>query len=97
MPLSESQEAIGISHRSRGEAEITPFPAPYHDADKTEAAYEIPESLRKMFPSESALEVEAAHPAPAPQIETFSETQQRSANSHVGAEVFPGSTSGNAA
>ena len=75
MPLSESQEAIGISHRSRGEAEITPFPAPYHDADKTEAAYEIPESLRKMFPSESALEVEAAHPAPAPQIETFSETQ----------------------
>lgn len=75
MPLSENQETVGISHRSRGEAEITPFPAPYHDADKTEAEYEIPESLRKMFPSESALEVEAAHPAPAPQIETFSETQ----------------------
>ncbi len=75
MPLSESQEAIGISHRSRGEAEITPFPAPYHNADKTEAAYEIPESLRKMFPSESALEVEAAHPAPARQLETLSETQ----------------------
>ena len=75
MPLSESQEAIGISHRSRGEAEVTPFPAPYNDTDKIEAEYEIPESLRKMFPSESALEAEVAHPAPLPQVETFSETR----------------------
>jgi hypothetical protein len=73
MPLSESQEAIGISHRIKGEADITPFPAPFNGADKIEAEYEIPESLRKMFPSESALEVEAAHHAPSPQAETFSE------------------------
>jgi periplasmic protein TonB len=75
MPLSEGQEAIGISHRIRGEAEVMPFPAPHYDAHKIEAQYEIPESLRKMFPSESALEVEASHPAPAPQVETFSESQ----------------------
>ena len=73
MPLSESQEANGISHRTKGEADVTPFPAPYKGAEKIEAAYEIPESLRKMFPSESALEVEAAHHAPSPQAETFSE------------------------
>jgi len=73
MPLSESQEAIGISHRTKGEADVTPFPAPYKGTDKIEAEYEIPESLRKMFPSESALEVEAAHHAPSPQAETFSE------------------------
>jgi hypothetical protein len=73
MPLSESQEAIRISHRTKGEADVTPFPAPYKDTDKIEAEYEIPESLRKMFPSESALEAEAAHHAPSPQAETFSE------------------------
>jgi protein TonB len=75
MPLSEGQEAIGISHKTRGEAEITPFPEPYNDSQKIEAQYEIPEPLRKMFPSENTLEVEVAHSAPAPQAETFSETQ----------------------
>jgi protein TonB len=75
MPLSESQEAIGISHRTRSEQEVTPFAAPYNDTDKIEAEYEIPEPLRKMFPSESGLGAEAAHPAPARQPETFSEAQ----------------------
>jgi PilZ domain/Gram-negative bacterial TonB protein C-terminal len=73
MPLSEGQEAIGIAHRTRGEAEVTPFPAPYNDTDKIEAEYEIPESLRKMFPSESDLEVEIAHHAPSARDETFNE------------------------
>ena len=75
MPLSEIQEAVGIRRKAKRETEATPFSAPHNDTQKIEAQYEIPESLRKMFPSESVLGVEAERPAPAPQVQAFSETQ----------------------
>ncbi|MFY9733047.1 MAG: PilZ domain-containing protein [Candidatus Acidiferrales bacterium] len=75
MPLSEIQEAVGIRRKANRETEAMPFPAPHNDTQKIEAQYEIPESLRKMFPSESVLGVEGERPAPAPQVRTFSETQ----------------------
>ena len=75
MPLPEVQEALGIPLNTRREVEVMPFTALQKDTHNIEAEYEIPESLRKMFPSESALGAEAAHPEPAPQGETFSEAQ----------------------
>ncbi len=75
MPLSEIQEPVNAPRKARRESEITPFPAAHNDTHKIEDQYEIPESLRKMFPSESVLGVEAAHPAPAPQAETLSEAR----------------------
>ena len=78
MPLSEIQEGGGIPRSTRRETETTPFPAPYNGTHKSEDQYEIPEPLRRMFPSESTLEVEAAHPAPAPQAETLSEAHNAS-------------------
>ncbi len=74
--LSEMQDLERTSRKIRKETEVTPFPAPKSNARNIEKQYEILEPhLRRMFPSESVLGVEAAHSAPSHQVEAFNETQ----------------------
>jgi hypothetical protein len=87
-PYAETQEPVSAARKTRKESEVTPFPAPKVDAHKNETQYEIVEPhLRKMFPSESALEAETARPAPPPQVVAFNETQAESR-----AQFFPSET-----
>jgi protein TonB len=82
--LSEIQDAERTHRRIRKEAEVTTFPAPKSNARNIEKQYEILEPhLRKMFPSESVLGVEAAHPASPQQDEAFNKTQS------AGSDYFP--------
>jgi protein TonB len=85
MYLSEVQEAAGMPRKTGREGEVMPFSALQNEAHKIEAEYEIPESLRKMFPSESAVATaaEAVHPEQAPQVETFSEARNAPQNQIV--------------
>ena len=70
------QDLERTSRKIRRETEVTPFPAPKSNARNIEKQYEILEPhLRRMFPSESVLGVEAAHSAPSHQAEAFNETQ----------------------
>jgi len=74
--LAEMQDLERTSRKSRKESEVTPFPAPKSHTRTVEKQYEILEPhLRRMFPSESVLGVEATHPAPSHQVEPFSETK----------------------
>jgi hypothetical protein len=60
--LSEIQDSVGASRKIRKEREVTPFPAPKHDAHKSETQYErLEPDIQKMFPSESVLRTEGAH------------------------------------
>jgi hypothetical protein len=84
-PRAEIQEPVNAARKTRKESEVTPFPAPKNDTHKIETQYEILEPhLRKMFPSESVLEVETARPAPPPQVTAYNETQAASR-----AQYFP--------
>jgi hypothetical protein len=74
--LSEIQDAETTPRKIRKETEVTPFPTPKSNSRNIEKQYEILEpNLRRMFPSESVLGVEAAHPAPSLQVEAFNETK----------------------
>jgi hypothetical protein len=74
--LSEMQDLERTSRKIRKETEVTPFPAPKSNTRTIEKQYEILEPhLRRMFPSESVLGVEAAHPALSHQAEASNETQ----------------------
>jgi TonB family protein len=74
--LAEMQDLERTSRKSRKESEVTPFPAPKSHTRTVENQYEILEPhLRRMFPSESVLGVEATHPAPSHQVEAFNETK----------------------
>jgi TonB family protein len=74
--LAEMQDLERTSRKIRKEGEVTPFPAPKSHTRTVEKQYEILEPhLRRMFPSESVLGVEATHPAPSHQVEAFNETK----------------------
>jgi len=74
--LAEMQDLERTSRKIRKESEVTPFPAPKSNTRNVEKQYEILEPhLRRMFPSESVLGVEATHPAPSHQVEAFNETK----------------------
>jgi TonB family protein len=74
--LAEMQDLERTSRKSRKEGDVTPFPAPKSHTRTVEKQYEILEPhLRRMFPSESVLGVEATHPAPPHQVEAFNETK----------------------
>jgi TonB family protein len=74
--LSEIEDAERTPRKIRKETEVTPFPAPKSNTRNVEKQYEILEPhLRRMFPSESVLGAEAAHPAQSHQVEAFNETQ----------------------
>lgn len=73
--LAEIQDAERTPRKIRKEAEVTPFPAPKSNTRTIEKQYELLEPhLRRMFPSETVVGVEAAHPAPSRQVEPFNET-----------------------
>jgi hypothetical protein len=74
--LSEIQDAERPPRKIRKETEVTPFPAPKSNTRTVEKQYEnLEPHLRRMFPSESVLGVESAHPTPSHQVEAFNETQ----------------------
>jgi hypothetical protein len=60
--LEEIEETVSAPPKIRKEKEVTPFPAPKHDAKEIETQYEMLQpDIQKMFPSESVLRTEGAH------------------------------------